>query len=310
VNFLPAYRPSRLMLILLAVVAAIAGTLALLASQPGAARASTVQSAVTSHGRAKPTIVLVHGAWADSSGWDAVVGRLQRLGYTVDVPPNPLRGVQQDSAYLRDFLSTVSGPVILVGHSYGGTVITNAATGDSQVKALVYVDAFLPATGETLQELNSAKPGSCVASSSVLNQVPYPGAKPGDFDTYIKQSWFPGCFANGLPAAEGARIAAEQRPLAASTLTEPSGVPAWKTIPSWAVVGTADKVIVPAEQLAMAKRAHARITEVKAPHLSMVSDPGAVTRAGRSGPRPGFCARRPARRRRPTGRLPTASADG
>ena len=258
-------------------VAAVGATLGATASRPEAAHAATVQNAATSHSGVKPTIVLVHGAWADGSSWNAVVGRLQRLGYTVDVPPNPLRGVPQDSAYIRDFLSTISGPIVLVGHSYGGTVITNAAVGDSQVKALVYVDAFLPAKGETLEELNNAKPGSCVTSSSVLNKVPYPGAKSGDYDTYIKQSWFPGCFANGLPAAEAAEIAAGQRPLAVSTFTEPSGTPAWKTIPSWAVVGTADKVIVPAEQLAMAERAHAHITEVKAPHLSMVSDPGVVT---------------------------------
>jgi pimeloyl-ACP methyl ester carboxylesterase len=283
-NLLPALHLSRLRLILLAIVTAAVTALALTISHSGPARAATTATtattatAVASHGGTKPTIVLVHGAWADSSSWNAVVGRLQRLGYTVDVPPNPLRGVSQDSAYLKDFLSTISGPIVLVGHSYGGTVITNAATGDTQVKALVYVDAFLPAKGETLEELNNAKPGSCVASSSVLNDVPYPGAPAGDYDTYVKQSWFPGCFANGLPAAEAAELAAEQRPLAASTFTEPSGDPAWKTIPSWAVVGTEDKVIVPAEQLAMAERAHAHITEIKAPHLSMVSDPGAVTR--------------------------------
>jgi pimeloyl-ACP methyl ester carboxylesterase len=276
VNFSLAHRRSRLLPIL-AVGVAVAATLAVTTGQSGTARAATAQTAVASQDGPKPTIVLVHGAWADSSSWNAVVGRLQALGYSVDVPPNPLRGVQPDSAYLRDFLSTISGPIVLVGHSYGGTVITNAATGDKQVKALVYVDAFLPAKGETLEELNTAKPGSCVTSSSVLDDVPYPGAKPGDYDTYIKQSWFPGCFANGLPAAEGAELAAEQRPLAASTFTEPSGTPAWKTIPSWAVVGTADRVIVPAEQLAMAERAHAHITEIDAPHLSMVSDPGAVT---------------------------------
>jgi pimeloyl-ACP methyl ester carboxylesterase len=112
----------------------------------------------------------------------------------------------------------------------------------------------------------------------VLNVVPFPGSTATDYDTYIKQSWFPGCFANyGIPAAEAAEIAAEQRPLAASTFTEKSGTPAWKTIPSWDVIGTVDKVIVPAEQLAMAERAHAHITEIKAPHLSMVFDPGAVS---------------------------------
>ena len=275
------------MLILLAAVTAIAATLALIIDQPGA-HASTVKAATTdnvatavkaaaSASGAKPTIVLVHGAWADGGSWAPVAERLQHLGYTVEIAPNTLRGVPQDSAYLKDFLSSISGPIVLAGHSYGGTLITNAATGNSQVKALVYVDAYLPAQGETLEQLNNAKPGSCVASTSVLTTAPYPGATNGDVDTYIKQSWFPGCFANGLPAAEGAELAAEQRPTAASTFTEPSGVPAWKTIPSWDVIGTADRVLVPAEQLFMAKRAHAHITEVKAPHLSMLSDPGVVT---------------------------------
>jgi pimeloyl-ACP methyl ester carboxylesterase len=277
VNFLPAHRPARLAVVLLAAITAIVTTFALVISQQGSARATTARAVTATTSGAKPTIVLVHGAWADGGSWAPVAERLQHLGYTVDIPPNTLRGVPQDSAYLKDFLTSISGPIVLVGHSYGGTVITNAATGNAQVKALVYVDAYLPAQGETLEQLNDAKPGSCVASTSVLTTAPYPGATNGDYDTYIKQSWFPGCFANGLPAAEGAELAAEQRPTAASTFTEPSGVPAWKTIPSWDVIGTADRVLVPGEQLFMAKRAHARITEVKAPHLSMLSDPGVVT---------------------------------
>jgi pimeloyl-ACP methyl ester carboxylesterase len=277
VKFSPTRRRSRLLLGT-AVAITAAATLGVAASQSGAARAATVQAAVTSHSAPKPTIVLVHGAWADGASFSAVTERLQRLGYTVDVPPNPLRGVQLDSEYLRDFLSTISGPVVLVGHSYGGVVISNAATGDAQVKALVYVDALLPAKGETVKELSTAKPGSCVLSGPPLIAVPFPGAPAGDVDTYIKQSWFPGCFANGLPAAEGAAIGADQRPLATATLTEPSGTPAWKTIPSWAVVGTADRVIPPAELLYMAERAHAHITKIVAPHLSMVSDPGVVTK--------------------------------
>jgi pimeloyl-ACP methyl ester carboxylesterase len=281
VDFLPAYRPSRRALALFAAAAVtVITTLALILGQPGAAHATTRTATTTetaaSNSGAKPTIVLVHGAWADGSSWAAVAERLLQLGYTVDIAPNTLRGVPQDSAYLKDFLTTISGPIILVGHSYGGFVITNAATGDPQVKALVYVDAYLPAQGETLGQLNNAKPGSCI-SSSVLNTAPYPGAPSGSYDTYVKQSWFPGCFANGLPAAEAAVFAAGQRPLASITFTEPSGVPAWKTIPSWDVIGTADRVLVPAEQLFMAERAHAHITEIDAPHLAMVADPGVVT---------------------------------
>jgi pimeloyl-ACP methyl ester carboxylesterase len=279
VNFSPAYRRSRLLLVLLAVVAAVAVTLALTVSRSGTARAATVQAAAPANSGAKPTIVLEHGAWADNSSWDAVIGLLQQDGYTVYATPNPLRSVQYDSAYLRDFLESIKGPIVLVGHSYGSFVMTNAATGDKQVKALVDVDGYLPAAGETLGGLNSKSPDGCVSNPAVaLNEVPFPGSTATNYDTYIKQSWFPGCFANyGIPAAEADRIAAEQRPTAAAVFTGKSGTPAWETIPTWAVIGTVDKVIDPAEQLAMAKRAHAHITEIKAPHLSMVSDPAAVT---------------------------------
>src|SRR6185369_12330117 len=124
------------------------------------AAAGTAESAAAGDGP-KPSIVLVHGAWADSGSWDGVIQRLQADGYTVYVPPNPLQGLAYDPAYLADFLHSISGPIVLVGHSYGGAVITNAATGDSQVKALVYVDAFAPAQNQTLAQLLGAYPGSC-----------------------------------------------------------------------------------------------------------------------------------------------------
>jgi len=261
---------------------AIAGTLlgaGLAGSATAATAATTAKHASSSSAAvAKPTIVLVHGAWADSSSWNGVIERLQALGYTVDAPPNPLSGVSSDSAYLSDFLSTISGPIILVGHSYGGFVITNAATGNPNVKALVYDDAFIPAAGDTPESLSTALPGSCLTSTA-LSFVPYPGAPSGDADVYVKQSVFPGCFANGLPAREGAALAAEQQPPVASILSDTlTTTPAWQTIPSWDVIGTADHVIPPAEQVVMAKRAGSHITEIKAPHLSMISDPGAVTR--------------------------------
>ncbi len=228
----------------------------------------------------KPTVVLVHGAWADGSGWNGVVQRLQREGYTVDVPPNPLRGVASDSAYLAAFLKTVTGPIVLVGHSYGGAVITNAATGDPDVKALVYINAFVPDQGESVLQLASAQPGSDLGGdpTKVFNLVQYPGAPAGDFDLYVKPSLFPDAFANDLPDKLGAVLAAGQRPLTLSAAAEPSGAPAWKTIPSWYLVGTADHVIPPAEQRFMATRAHAHTVEVKASHLSMVSRPGDVTK--------------------------------
>ncbi len=274
-----ASRPVRTRLIIIAAVLALAGLLAT-AGQAGSARAATVgaehAAAVTGAGPAKPAIVLVHGAWADSGSWNAVIGLLRRAGYTVYAPPNPLEGLPIDTATLADFLRTITGPIVLVGHSYGGEVITNAATGNSQVKALVYDDAYLPKQGEDLKDLTTA--GSCFAVlnlSTVFNFVPDP-VSPSGAVAYVKPTVFPGCFANGLPASAGAVLAATQRPLATSTFTDQSGVPAWQTIPSWDVVGTADHIITPAEQLFMAKRANAHITEINAPHLSMITDPGVV----------------------------------
>jgi pimeloyl-ACP methyl ester carboxylesterase len=245
----------------------------------GIAGSAPASAGTTTASGPKPSVVLVHGAWADSSSWDAVVSQLQHDGYTVYVPPNPLLGLSYDSAYIRDFLHTISGPIILVGHSYGGAVITNAATGDKQVKALVYVDAFAPAQGQTIGQLVAAHPGSCVLPPANVTAQPYPGAPAGAVDVYIKQDVFPSCMANGLPASEAAVLAATQRPLSSIALTQKSGVAAWKTIPSWAVIGTADHAIPPAELLAMAQQAHAHITIIPgAPHLSMISNPGTVTR--------------------------------
>jgi pimeloyl-ACP methyl ester carboxylesterase len=271
-NIARAAQRARLRIIIPALAVAIAA-LVIPLSQVVSAHTTTRAAA---SGGAKPAIVLEHGAWANTASWDAVIRRLQADGYTVYAPPNPLQGLTYDSAYLADFLHSISGPIVLVGHSYGGDVITNAATGDTQVKALVYVDAFAPAQGQTLAQLLAAYPGSC-AEPSNLTVVPFPGAPAETGDAYITQSAFPSCMANGLPARQARALAADQAPLATIALTQPSGVPAWKTIPSWAVVGTADHAIPPALQLAMAENAHARITEVEAPHLAMISDPGVVT---------------------------------
>jgi pimeloyl-ACP methyl ester carboxylesterase len=262
----------RLRLIIAAVIVAIAGLVIPLSQ---IASAGTAKAAAAGDGP-KPTIVLVHGAWADTSSWDGVIQRLQADGYTVYAPPNPLQGLAYDPAYLADFLHSISGPIVLVGHSYGGAVITNAATGDPQVKALVYVDAFVPAQGQTLAQLLASHPGTCAVPAN-LNVVPFPGAPSGVGDAYIKQSVFPSCMANGLPATEANVLAVTQLPLSTIALTQQTGVPAWQTIPSWAVVGTADHAIPLALQLAMANTAHAHITRVDAPHLSMISNPGTVT---------------------------------
>jgi pimeloyl-ACP methyl ester carboxylesterase len=226
----------------------------------------------------KPTIILEHGAWADASSWSGVIERLQNRGFTVLAPPNPLRSGALDSAYLAQFLRTISGPIVLVGHSYGGFVVTNAATGNPAVKALVYVDAFIPDAGENLLQHTA---GSCLGGdpAKTFNIVPSAGA----VDLYVKNipdPPFPGlteCFANGLSPEAAALVGAVQRPISANALLEPSGPPAWRTIPSWSLIGTADRVILPAEQQAMSQRARAHIVTTDAGHLSLVSRPEAVT---------------------------------
>jgi pimeloyl-ACP methyl ester carboxylesterase len=228
----------------------------------------------------KPTIVLVHGAWADGSSWNEVTERLQRYGYTVLVPPNALRSLAGDTAYLSTFIQQrTTGPVVLVGHSYGGAVITNAGTTDPDIKALVYINAFAPDQGEDALTLATALPGSDLAGdpTTKFDFVAYPGAPAGDFDLYIKPSVFLHAFANDLSAKTGAALAAAQRPITLFAGASPSGVPAWKTIPSWYLVGSIDNVIPPAQQRAMAARAGSKTVEVKAGHLSMLSRPGAVT---------------------------------
>lgn len=267
------WRPSAWAAGLLALLALVVLTMAVRAAAAG----SSADVAKTEEG--KPTVVLVHGAWADSSSWAKVVRRLQHDGYTVEVPANPLRALTSDSAYLASYLDTISGPVVLVGHSYGGAVITNAATGDSDVEALVYIDAFVPDEGETVVQLATAEPGSAIGGdpATVFDAVPIPGS-PGDVDLYVKKSVFPDAFAHDLPRKTAMVLAAVQRPVAFSALVTPSGAPAWATIPSWYLVGTLDRVLPPAAQRFMAERADAATVEVKASHLPMVSRPGAVTR--------------------------------
>jgi pimeloyl-ACP methyl ester carboxylesterase len=238
-----------------------------------------VVSADTTAGghQAKPTIVLVHGAWADGSSWNAVAQRLQRKGFPVRVPPNPLRSLPGDAATVASFLSTIAGPIVLVGHSYGGAVITNAATGNANVKALVYVDAFAPQEGETVLPLAGPDSALAVDPTTVFDFVPYPAAPAGDIDLYLKQDVFMTSFANGVAADTASLLYATQRPITLSAGNQPSGPAAWESIPSWYLVGTQDKVIPPAQQRFMAQRASARTVEVRAGHLSMISRPGETT---------------------------------
>jgi pimeloyl-ACP methyl ester carboxylesterase len=220
----------------------------------------------------KPTIVLVHGGWADASSWNAVTQQLQDDGYTVIAPANTLRGVQTDSEYLSSVLATITGPIILVGHSYGGVLITNAATGNPNVKALVYVAAFAPDLGETVGQLLAMNPGSQAAPPN-LTFRPYPNG----VDVYITPSAFHSVFCTDVPARTAAVMAANQRPIDAAALGEPSGEPAWKTIPSWYLVARNDHAIPPATERFMAKRAGAKTVEIASSHVAMIPHPAVVT---------------------------------
>jgi len=226
----------------------------------------------------KPTIVLVHGAWADASSWTPVIERLEKAGYQVDAPPNPLQGLAYDSAYIASYLKQIKGPVILAGHSYGGAVITDAATGDANVKALVYIAGWAPAQGETLEGLIDSKLGEEIPPLTVTTaSYPEQGGGTGT-DLTINPADYPGEFLdNKLPAYEEDALAAEQRPLSLNALTEASGPPAWQTIPAWYMVADQDRAIAPNLERFMAARMHAHTVDVNGPHLIMLTDPGAVT---------------------------------
>lgn len=259
-----------------AVVAAAAVSIMALTAGPAGAATQTLDKHCQ---HARPTIVLVHGAWADASSWAPVAERLRGEGYTVRTAPNTLRGVATDTDNLRSYLSEIKGPIVLVGHSYGGIVISNAATGNKNIKSLVYIDAYIPEQGESLGLLTNIKPGSDLNvpdPSTVFNVVPIPNGG-GNVDLYVKPELFPKIFAAGVDPAKAAALAAAQHPLAASALEEPSGAPAWKTIPSWALIGSSDRVLPPAEQNVMTERAHSHTVTVDAPHLSMIAKPNAVT---------------------------------
>jgi pimeloyl-ACP methyl ester carboxylesterase len=227
---------------------------------------------------AKPTIVLVHGAWADASSWNGEVDRLQRDGYTVRAIPNPLRGLTSDAASVADFLRTISGPIVVVGHSSGGSVITNAAAGNANVKQLVYVDAAAPAVGETTAQLSGKTSALGAKPNTLYDQVPYPGAPAGDTDLYLKEKVFLQSFAPDLAAGTAEMLWARERPATMSAFTTRSTAAAWKTIPSWYVIGGADKIITPESEMFMAQRAHARVLSVPGgSHLTLISHPGPVT---------------------------------
>jgi pimeloyl-ACP methyl ester carboxylesterase len=225
----------------------------------------------------KPTVVLLHGDWADASGWSGVIARLSADGYPVVAPPNPLRSLSGDAAYVRAYLDTLTGPIVLVGHSYGGAVITNAATGDPNVRALVYIDAFAPDEGQMTLTLAGQDSALNADPTTIFNFVPATLPPTPTTDLYLKTSTFLTSFANGLPAKEARILAVSQRP-ATLAQNEPSGVPAWRTIPSWYLIGTQDHIITPTAERTMADRAGSAISYFDAGHLGFISDPKTVTR--------------------------------
>lgn len=225
---------------------------------------------------AKPTIVLVHGGWDNSSGWDTVVTTLQRRGFPVIAPANPLRDLASDSAYISSLLDTIQGPVVLVGHSYGGAVITNAAVGHANVRALVFIAGWALDQGDSIASLIIKYPGGLIGPATTIGR-PYPLADGSEgTDLYLTRQGVATAFAADVSPEVQGQIFATQRPFSVDAFNSKSGVPAWKTIPSWYLVTTEDKAIPPATQMFMAQRADARITEVSSSHVAMYSHPDRV----------------------------------
>ena len=223
------------------------------------------------------TVVLVHGAYADASSWTGVIERLQARGIQVTAPANPLRGLSIDSAYLASLLNQIPGRVLAVGHSYGGAVISNAAAKASKVVGLVSVAAFAPDEGEVLGEVTGGSKDSVLNTALVPLQYPTGQGAQTAVEFAINPAHFHDAFAADLPAEQTAIMAATQRPAAELAFSEPSGVPAWKTLPSWAVVATGDKAAGSDVIRSMARRAGATITEVEGSHVIMISQPQVVT---------------------------------
>lgn len=225
---------------------------------------------------AKPTVVLIHGAFADASSWSGVVERLQHQGHKVVAPALPLRGLASDATYIRSVLDSIEGPVVLVGHSYGGAVISHAAAGAAQVKALVYIAAFVPDIGESALDLTDKFPGSTLGQATTSQSYPLPGGGEGQ-ELVIRKDLFRNQFAAGVPVTTAQVMAVGQRPIALAALQEKATKAAWKSIPSWYLVASEDRNIPPAAEQWMARRARAHTITVRAPHAVSVSDPAPVT---------------------------------
>lgn len=222
------------------------------------------------------TVALVHGAFADAAGWNGVIERLAQRGLRVVAPPNPLRGLSYDAGYIASYLSQLPGPVLAVGHSYGGAVITNAASRAPNVRGLVIVAGFIPEEGESLQDIETNSKDSVL--NSALTQLRYPTGQDGESEVEfaIDPAQFHQAFAADLPALHAAVLAAGQRPVSRRAFIEPTTAPAWKTLPTWAVVATGDKAAGTDVLRTMAKRAGATVTEAEGSHVIMISKPDVV----------------------------------
>jgi pimeloyl-ACP methyl ester carboxylesterase len=260
-------------------LAALASTAALACAVPGQSAVAAGEPAPPTAGGAKPTIVLVHGAFADASSWGGEVAALQKQGYEARAIANPLENLDTDAQSVRDFLATVNGPIVLVGHSYGGSVITNAATGNPNVKALVYVDATAPDVGETTASLSGATSVLGRPQGELFDAVTSAAAPDAPPHLYLKKDIFLQHFGNDLPPDLAARAWASQRAPSAAALFAPSKSAAWKEIPSWYFISSGDQVITAESESAMADRAHSRVTRFDGgSHLTLVSHPEAVTK--------------------------------
>jgi pimeloyl-ACP methyl ester carboxylesterase len=225
----------------------------------------------------RPTVVLVHGAFADASSWNGVIERLQTQGVPVTAPANPLRGITIDSSYTASLINQIPGPVLAVGHSYGGAVISNAATSAKNVVGLVFVAAFAPDEGERLGEVASASKDSLLGSAQVPLRYPMGQGTEAATELAINPARLHEVFAADLSAEQAALMAATQRPISELAFSEPNGTPAWKNLPSWAVVATGDRAAGADIVRSMAQRAKATITEIEGSHVIMISQPQAVT---------------------------------
>lgn len=257
------------------IVAALA--LASLATVPTQVEAATAAEADRAPN--KPTVVLVHGAWADSSSWAGVVRGLQADGYDVIAPANPLRSLSSDSTYLQDVLDTVEGPIVLVGHSYGAAVISNASAYDSDVQALVYINGSVPAVGEAVGPLAGPDSALSVADpSTIFNFVPGSTPPTPESDVYLKKATFLDAFATGLAPKLATTLWATQKSITLRALNEPATAAAWRRLPSWYLVGTRDLVIPPSAQHQLARKAGSTVERFNAGHLGLITKPRPVVR--------------------------------